>query len=398
MNILLVVDCYHPSPKSVAQLAGDLALEFARQKHGITVLTPSDELTSACEVRDEDGVRVIRVRSPRLKGARLARRALNELLLSPRLWLGGNKILKGLSIDLVVYYSPSIFLAPLVWFLKRRYRCRSYLILRDLFPQWALDAGIIKNGVVLRYFRVFERINYWVADTIGIQSPSNRLYFEERFPGFVRRLKVLFNWTKTWGDSASSEVRIRLGLSPENILFVFGGTIGQAQGLEQLIELAQELSDSPAAHLLFLGDGSEVPKLKRMATEHNLSNVSFISSVGQDEYLKLLSGADVGLISLKRELSTHNIPGKLLGYANCRLPVLAAIGENSDLEAVLSQHNSGLVCPADDIPALVANARRLISDKELRTQMGERNRLLLESLFSVKSAATQILESARSSS
>src|SRR5579863_6541326 len=133
MRILIIVDCYFPSTKSSAKLVHDLGVEFHSRGHEVMVLAPSETVRNKVEVRSEDGLRVVRVRTGKIKGANLVARAWQEVRLSRSLWKGAHDLLTSNPCDLIVYYSPSIFFGALVARLKKMWHCPAYLVLRDIF-------------------------------------------------------------------------------------------------------------------------------------------------------------------------------------------------------------------------------------------------------------------------
>lgn len=392
MRILCLVDSYFPSTKSSAKLMDDLARALLAQGHHVALAAPDDVLDRPMELRDEDGLTVLRVRSGRRKGAGLLARAINEILMPGRLWKRGKGFFREFACDLVIFYSPSIFFPPLVHRLQRLHRCRTYLILRDMFPQWAVDAGMLREGLVCGYFRRMERRQYALADVIGVQSPKNLKYFADR-PGLAgdARLDVLYNWKADTPKPGSIGLREKLGLAGR-VVFFYGGNIGVAQGMDSLLELAHRLRDRPDAHLLLLGEGSEVPRLQQLARQRGLANVSFHPAVSQADYLAAVGEFDVGLISLDAALKTHNIPGKLLDYLYHGLPTLAAINPGNDLGDLLADSGAGRVCTHGDHVAFAAAARELLDDADLRRSMGIAARKLLAERFSAEAAARQILD------
>src|SRR5208282_3689637 len=172
MRVLILVDCYPPSTKSGARMAYDLATGLCRKGHEVIVLTPSDTVSKQLHLSLEDGVRVARIKNGKIKDTVRAIRALREIRLSHSIWRRARRFLMGNPCDLIVFYSPTIFFAELVRSLKRQWGCPAYLILRDIFPQWAVDAGLLKKGIVWRYFRKKEIEQYETADRIGVQSPA----------------------------------------------------------------------------------------------------------------------------------------------------------------------------------------------------------------------------------
>jgi len=391
MRILILVDCYLPSCKSGAKHIHDLGIEFQRQGHHVTVLTPSDTISQDLDVTDEQGLRIARVNAGRIKGTPKPIRALREIRLSALLWRKARRFLVANPAELIIFYSPTIFFGELVRRLKAQWRCPAYLILRDIFPEWAVDAGILRRGLIYRFFRRIETHQYQTADLIAVQSPGNLEYFARAFPTNQFRLKVLYNWTLlTEGDLPHTNWRARLGLE-KKVVFVYGGNIGVAQDIDNLLRLAVRLAQQPNIHFLIVGSGSEVARLNNSIAAQRLRNIQILPAVSQEEYLSMISEFDVGLISLDARLKTHNIPGKLLSYLYWGLPVLASVNPGNDLLDLLNGNRAGLCLVNGDHDNLVTAAQQLVDDPDLRSEMGRNARRLLEQTFSVKVAADQIL-------
>jgi glycosyltransferase involved in cell wall biosynthesis len=408
MRILIIVDNYYPSSKSGAKLIHDLGVEMHRQGNQVTILTPSERNISDLELTTEDGLLVARAKSGQLKGASKIRRALHEVYLSKTLWRKGRDFFRANPQDLIIFYSPSIFFGELVGQLKKLWACPAYLILRDIFPQWAVDAGVMRKGVAYHFFRRREFAQYKVADVIGVQSPANLEYFAESgqdrgregagrltnatAPSRSRyRLEVLYNWTSpTEAPKPSQTHRGRLGLQ-NKVVFFYGGNIGVAQDMDNILRLAARLRDEPRAHFLLVGEGSEVGRLRTVIQAQGLSNIQLLPAVGQKEYLEMLAEFDIGLMSLDRRLKTHNFPGKLLGYMSCAKPMLCSINPGNDLKVMVEQHEAGLCSVNGDDELFTANALSLARDELLRWRMGRNSRQLLERHFSVASVSAQIL-------
>lgn len=390
MRILCVVDCYLPSTKSSAKLMHDLAAEFVARGHEVVVATPDDQLSEACTLTEADGVTALRIRTGKIKGANLLTRAVNEARLSAVMWKRGRAFFRSHAFDRIVFYSPSIFFGRLIGKLKLLYQCPAYLILRDIFPQWAVDAGVMRKGLAWRYFRHVERLQYRVADVIGVQSPANLEYFASQPNIAPGEMEVLYNWTPETCPKPSLGLRERLGLK-DKVVFFYGGNIGIAQDMDNLLRLAGHLCSDPRAHFLFLGDGSEVPRLQREIHARGLNNVTIHPPLSQDQYQAVVGEFDVGLISLARDLSTHNVPGKMLGYMLHGLPILASINPGNDLRDLIESAEAGLVSINGDDETLWKNARELLACDTRRDTLGRNAKALLRSTFSVHTAADQIL-------
>ena len=391
MRILILGVYYLPSSEASAKLIHELGKEFQRQNHEVTILAPSETITRDLEVSREDGLQVVRVKMGKIKGAARPLRAWREVQLSTTLWRKGKEFFKDHPCDLILFYSPPIFFGPLISKLKSLWRCPAYLILRDIFPQWAVDVGVLKKGLIWSYFRWMELRQYAAADIIGVQSPANLKYFAEQLPHKNYRLEVLYNWTTLESEHRGwLNYRQQLGLEGK-VVFFYGGNIGVAQGMDNLIRLAERLRHESQIYFLLVGAGTEVERLQAEIAAKNLPNIRILPAVGQKEYHAMLAEFDVGVISLNPRLKTQNYPGKILGYMSAALPILGSINPGNDLSDMLEDNAAGLCSLNGDDQTLYEQALKLANDPVLRRRMGINARRLLERYFSVSVCAGQIL-------
>jgi O26-antigen biosynthesis N-acetyl-L-fucosamine transferase len=392
LRILILVDCYYPSTKSSAKLVHDLAAELSRRGHELVVLTPSDTIAGRAERKIEEGITVVRVKTGRIKGAGKWQRGLREARLSSDLWRGAQSYLRENPCELILFYSPTIFFGSLVQRLKKLWLCPAYMILRDIFPDWAVDAQVLRSGLVERYFRRVAAQQYRAADVIAVQSPANRAHFTNRFPNERFRIEVLYNWSPDAEPGLPrTQYRKVLGLEGKTV-FLYGGNIGVAQDIDNLLRLAARFEKRPDVHFILVGEGSEVPRLRRLVGYGSLANVHLIAGLPQDEYLSAVSEFDAGLISLDARLTSHNVPGKLLSYLFWGIPVLASVNPGNDLFDLLADGNAGLCLKNGDDDALYRAALRIADDPAVREAMGRNARQLLEDQFSVANAVDSIFQ------
>ncbi|MGI2191836.1 glycosyltransferase family 4 protein [Shewanella baltica] len=398
MRLALIIDDYLPHSTRVgAKMFHELALELIKSGHKVTVITPA--IGQALNFVEEsiDNVNVWRFRSGPIKDVSKINRALNETLLSFRAWRAIKHKVKRDSFDGIIYYSPSIFFGGLVAKIKQHCLCPSYLVLRDLFPQWIVDAGMIKAGSLIeRYFRFFEHYSYRQADVIGLMSEKNVEVFCQA-NGQRYSTEVLRNWaalTPYISRDVSSTLRHKLGLEGK-ILYFYGGNIGHAQDMANLMRLAKSMCDYEKAHFLFVGQGDEVELINEMAMEWQLENYTYLPSVNQDEFKAILADIDVGLFSLSAQHTAHNFPGKLLGYMLQSLPILGSVNPGNDLLELINSHNAGFITVNGNDEEFLNNAIRIYKDSELRAQLGLNAYYLLENEFAISSIAQNILEGLR---
>lgn len=392
MRILLLVQNYFPHIQSCAHLMHHLGREMVERGHEVLLATPTPSVDERRTLTLEDGMQILRVRSAPFRGVSLPRRALAEWRISGTLWRGGRDLFREEPCDLIVSYSPPIFFGPLVRRLKKLWGAPHYLILRDVFPQWSVDAGIIREGsLVHRFFCRTERRLYDSADAIGVETEANLDYFRRRGLADTHPFEVLYNWTALEGQEvAATDFRSALGIG-DRVLFVYGGNFGAAQDATALVRLADALRDEPDAFFLLAGDGADAAKLERAIAERGLENLRLLPAMERPAYLGMVAEADVGMVTLRRELGTQNVPSKILDYMYLEKPILGAINPGNFMRTLIEDHDAGLIAWNGDDHELARNARRLLRDAATRREMGRNGRRLLERRFSAAVAAEQIL-------
>lgn len=396
MRIALLPDEYLPSGTRVhAKMFHELAVSLKKNGHHPVVITPGTPFQKARLVVDYvDGVEVWRFRAGYTRGVGMLRRAVNEWFLSFRAWLAIKSKVEAEKFDLCINYAPTIFFGPLAHRLKNR-GTYVYLIVRDMFPQWIIDQGLIREKSIAAYFfRYYEKLNYAASDCIGVQSQANLEVFSEKFPD-CNNVVILRNWSATpalLAKDSNNEFLVEHGLT-DKIIFFYGGNTGHAQDMENVMRLAKNLSVIDDAHFLIIGQGDEFTLVQTLVTQWELDNVTILPPVSQAKFKGILAVIDIGLFSLAYNHTAHNFPGKLLGYMVESKPILGSVNPGNDLASVINCSNSGFVYTNGDDIALSNAATLLAKDHNLRQEMGKNSRALLLQEFSVESAVTNILKS-----
>lgn len=394
MNITILVDDYLPhSYKVAAKMMHELAQEFLKQGHAVTVITPDFKLKDKYNYKVIDGINVYYFRSGKIKNVNLVIRAINEFLLSFRAWFYLKDIIYRDKQDYIVYYSPTIFWGFLVKKLKNKWKCPSYLILRDLFPQWVIDNGTLKEwSPISIYFKLFEKINYRYADCIALQSPKNLEWFQNKHNNKGRKnATLLYNWANNLTIDPNGEFRKKY-LLDDKVIFFYGGNIGHAQDMMNIVRLAERMLPHEKAFFVILGEGDEVDLIKKSIVEKKITNMLYLPAVTQEEFKLILADIDVGLFTLDKNHKTHNFPGKLLGYMVQNKPILGSINDGNDLKYVIEKYNAGYVSVNGNDDEFYQNCLSLLNNKKLRIQKGINANNLLKELFSVESAVAKILD------
>jgi glycosyltransferase involved in cell wall biosynthesis len=393
MRIGLVADCYSPMRTSAAIMLEDLAAEFHDQGHEPIVIVPDANLHTPIGNAKENGVQVLRVKVPHIKDIGYVRRTLAELYMPfVIIWkLRQHKCLD-LALDGLVWYSPSIFHGPLVRVLKYVNGCKGYLILRDIFPEWAADTGVMSRGLPYKLFKLVESYQYSLADAIGVQSASNTNYFKSWRAHAHRKVEVLHNWLGD-RDNTGCSISIDTGPLAGRKIFVYAGNMGVAQGMDGILDVIDKLDSSRNdIGFLFVGRGSEAQSLRLNSTKRGLGNCLVLDEIPHEEIAGLYAQCHFGLVFLDSRHRTHNIPGKFISYIQNGLPILACINEGNDLFELIGSNRLGRTYVGIPSDSVCVGIMDMVDNLDCDVETSNNCRTLARELFSPKAAVEQIIE------
>lgn len=369
----------------------DLANKFAEKNHDVTVITPTSDFKIKSSLSNYTNLKIFTFRSFAIVNIGFFKRAINEMLL-PILFLFAyisNSINKK-RFDYIIWYSPSIFLSPIIWLLKIRFKAKTYLILRDIFPEWTLDLGLMKKGFIFNFFKLIALFQYKVADTVGIQSKSNFEIIKNKVNS--TNVEVLNNWNSESEIADLNEDNIKLDLLENKKIITYIGNMGIAQDMYFLIDLAEKFQlNNFESIFLFVGRGTEVKNLKNEVKIRSLKNIKFFDEIPHKNVQSLLKKCSAGLISLDPRHKSHNIPGKFISYLQSGLPVIARINPNSDLEDLIIKNDVGIVYTDYNVNKFSEMINHMVNDEnELKIKSLNARDLFLNN-FETTSAYNQLI-------
>lgn len=394
MKLVLITDTFPPLRTSGAVQLRDLARELVRQGHELTVLLPDADIEQPWVLENFEGAQVMRLRSPRTKDIGYLKRTIGECLMPHAMWLNLHRSpLASERWEAIVWYSPSIFHGPLVRRLKQESGCRGYLIIRDIFPEWAVDLGLLRPRLAYRFFKWVARQQYAEADIIGVQTSGNLGYFKQWHEARKdRSLEVLQNWLD---KPASARCPIRIEKTPlaGRKIFVHAGNMGVAQGMDILLNLADRMRARQDIGFLFVGRGIDGKRLTESAALRGLENVMFHDEIEPDEIPDLYAQCYAGIVALDHRHRSHNIPGKFLSYMQNGLPVFANVNAGNDIANLIKSEGVGEVCETNNLDELEKRCVALIGRLDADPYLPERCIRLFERQFSVSQAVRQVVAS-----
>lgn len=373
-----------PNMDNSTNLYTDLIQEFHKNGHDVFVVAPVMQGTHS-GLHVEGGVRVLRIETMKLFGVGKFYKAIANLLLPYQFHRGMKAHKIALDFDLVLIPTPPITLMPLARKIKNKCGAKVYLILRDIFPQNAVDLRIMrKGGLAHRFFRKQERELYEICDGIGCMSPGNMKYILTHNPGIPPSIvHELPNWrhaTPYPSHNQDSEIRERYGFD-DKFVVIFGGNIGKPQKMENIVALAKACNDNGDIFFAIFGEGTEKDPLIQQIKSSGLKNIKVFGDLSGPDYFRVLQVADLGLISLSEDFTIPNTPSKVMVYYNSKKPILAAIDKNTDIGEILEDIGAGVWAEADKTEELKTLLLKLYKDPVLRQKMGENgHKYLLERL------------------
>jgi glycosyltransferase involved in cell wall biosynthesis len=293
--------------------------------------------------------------------------------------VGKNKI--G-DIDIIMCESPPLFLGYSALYLKRKKKAKLIFNVSDLWPESAEKLGVVTNKWMLKLAYRLEKKLYQKSILVTGQTQGICKNINMRFP------LVNTFWLPNGVDvsyynpsTVTSNWRIENDFSESDILYLYAGIIGLAQGLEIILKTAELVKSNPSIKFILLGSGPEKEKLLSIKTEKQLSNVYFFDAVSKLQMPQIVKASDVSIIPLRKlELFLGAIPSKIFENLAMEKPVILAV-DGEARELFVSQGKCALYSEPENAEDLTKNVLLLANNEDLRIQLGEKGRVYVEQNF-----------------
>lgn len=392
MHLLIVADAFFPMRTSAAVMLADLAREFLDQSHSVSIIIPEHNQNDPVAVKIHQGANIFFVKALRTKDLDYLQRTFAEFINPFLMWnrLCSCPEFKKMKVDGIIWYSPTIFWGPLIKRLKSFFRCKAYLILRDIFPDWTLHLGLLNQGLIYTLFNKVTLYQYSQANCIGVQSPNNLTYFLTKNPKLSDKTKVLWNWV---GQQDFRIGNIQLANSPlaGKKVGIYAGNIGVAQGLTYFLNISRVITENSEFGIIYVGRGREMRALKKLIMQERLPRILFFDEIDPAEIEALYRQCHFGLLVLDPRHKTHNIPGKFISYVHSRIPTFGSVNAGNDLLEIVNEGLIGILTSDYSTNAIRKNFS-LFNEKFLNNSTDEQKYITLEDeFFSVKKACKSIL-------
>jgi len=398
MHILIIADVYPPEVSSAANLMKELAGGFLNIGDDVTMVTSyprhylRENKKGISVVSEENGIRVIRVKTLPLHNVNFIIRGISQLIL-PFLFFTKIKKYINKKIDAVIVYSPPLPLGIVGKMVKNRYGAKFVLNVQDIFPQNAIDLGILRNKLLIELFEKMEQYVYKNADAITFNSEGGRKFLIEKKNVPEQKISTLLNWVNIseYQKFKNTSFREKYGLE-NKFIFLFAGVMGPAQGLRYVIDIAERVADLDDIAFLFVGEGTEKENIKKLVKEKSISNVYFQSFVSKEEYPALVSNSDVGIVCLSAENKTPFLPGKFQGYMAAAKPIVAFLNKESDGFNLIEKATCGYAACSDNIEEGEKIVRKIFEERGKIDELGENGFKYAKENLSLEGAVEKFCE------
>ncbi len=394
MNILYLTLDDFDSLINYRSINTDLLREFQKNGHAVHVISPSEKRKGLpSRVINENGAIILKPVIGNIQKTNLIEKGISTLTIGHKLIKTIKNELSDVKIDLILYCTPPITFLSVIEYVKTRDGARTYLLLKDIFPQNAVDLGMMTTtgikGVLYRHFRRQEKKLYKVSDRIGCMSPANVEYVirhnPEVDPDIVEVCPNAIDVIDKSVDSDTKEkIRDKYGIPQDKTVFVYGGNLGKPQGIPFLIECLRACETLDNIFFLIVGDGTEYHLIQDYVNSNKPQNVKLLKRLPKEDYDNMVGACDVGMIFLDHRFTIPNFPSRILSYMSAKLPVLACTDVNTDIGKVIVDGHFGWWCESSSSGDLFDTICRI--ENEDFSQLSENGFELLKNRYSVEIA------------
>lgn len=360
----------------------DLLRKFRDEGHSLYIVTPYERsLRKHTEFFEQEGVYILGVKTLNLQKSSVIEKGVGQILVEGQYLSAIKRYLSEVHFDLILYSTPPITFYKVIKYLKENNKnSTSYLLLKDIFPQNAVDLCMMATtglkGILYKYFRRKEEKLYSVSDYIGCMSPENVRYVLAHNPELdIKKVEVAPNSIdiSRVTEIACEEknfIKEKYGLPLDKPIFIYGGNLGKPQSIKYLIACLQDNANRKDCHFVIVGSGTEFPTLQEWYTNQDWGNVTVMNSLPSADYDRLVKACDVGMIFLDHRFTIPNYPSRLLSYIENKMPVICATDPNTDIGRIAESNGFGFWCESNSVDSFTE-----ILDKMIHSDcvsMGER--------------------------
>lgn len=377
----------------------DLLREFIKNGHDVYCISPT-ERKSGIKTHFEENGHLLKLRIGNTQKTNIIEKGISTLVIESQLIAAIKKHFSHIRFDLVLYATPPITFAGAVEYVKKRDGAKTYLLLKDIFPQNAVDLGMMQTtgmkSLIYKYFRKKEKRLYALSDRIGCMSQANVAYVLQHNPEIPKdKVEVCPNCIDICAVRLSAQERNDMrnyyGIPQDKKVFVYGGNLGKPQDIPYIIKCLKACAKTENAYFVIAGSGTERHLLEAYMEREHPSHIKLFDQLPKSEYEGMIACCDVGMIFLDHRFTIPNFPSRLLAYMQAGLPVLACTDTSTDIGNIIVENKFGWWCESEDVADFqTAVTEALHSDLKI---MGENGLVYLNSAFTAEQSCAIICRS-----
>lgn len=385
---------------SASSLYSDLVRQLVKCGHRVFLVSANQRRNGQPTVLVESKfISDLRVKTGNITKVNLIEKGISTLMIESQFKRAIKKHFRDTKFDLVIYTTPPITFAGVISYIKKRDNAKTYLLLKDIFPQNAVDIGMMtKTGVksiIYKTFRKKEEKLYKISDKIGCMSQAN-VDFVLKHNSFVNPENVhvcpnaieVSSYEKDM--EKRREIREKWNVPQDKTVFIYGGNLGRPQDIPFVIECIKANADKNDRFFVICGTGTEYKKLEAYYETEKPQNLLLLNGLPKEEYEDFVKAFDVGLIFLDHRFTIPNFPSRLLSYMQAKMPVIACTDINTDIGKVAEEGGFGVWCESNDPSSFTAAVDKLL-DADLKA-MGNTGYEYLKAHYTAEKACEIILQ------
>lgn len=381
----------------------DLMRKFKNEGHQVYIVCPVERrIGKKTYLTKEDNVFTLHVRSLNLKKTNVIEKGIGQLLLEPTFKIALKRYFGEVCFDLILYSTPPITFNNVIQYAKSSSgnNALSYLMLKDIFPQNALDMGMLRKtgvkGFLYRMFRRKEEKLYALSDVIGCMSPANVRFLIEHNPQVnPGKVEICPNSVELIEEDSETplrrnEIRSKYNLPLDKPIFIYGGNLGIPQGIPFLIDCLEANTNRDDCHFVVVGSGTFYQMLENWYNKRKPKAITLLSGLPKADYDQLVQVCDVGLIFLDYRFTIPNFPSRLLSYLEYKMPVIACTDSNCDTGTIAEENGFGFYSPSNDVQAFTDTVNRMLNSD--MNEMGKKGYEFLKRNYLVENSYDAIMK------
>ena len=357
----------------------DLMRKFRNEGHDVYIIYPRERRHKLpSELKSDNRLHTLGVRTLNVTKTNIIEKGIGQVLLETQFKKALRKYFSNVKFDIILYSTPPITFTKVIKYARKHNpNAISYLLLKDIFPQNAVDIGMLSKtglkGILYKSFRRKEKELYHISDYIGCMSPANVKYVlkhnPEINPDIVEVAPNSYDIPANSQQPIANGIREKYNLPTDKPVFIYGGNMGKPQGIPFLLECMKAVKDRTDCHFVIVGSGTEYPKLESWVNSYRPKAVSLFKHLPKQEYDALANSCDVGMIFLDYRFTIPNYPSRLLPYLMEHKPIIAVTDPNCDTGKIAEDNGYGYYCPSNSVDSFVETVDRMLSS-DIK-QMGE---------------------------